>query len=79
MCLGVPVKVLLVDRNDNVAIVDNSGVELRVNISLLSEVSVGEYVMIHAGFAIGKVDLAEARESLKVWKEFIEYVSTYES
>lgn len=74
--MGMPMRVLLVDREKNVAIVDNFGLELRVNISLLTDVGTGEYLMIHAGFAIGKVDLDEARESLAVWKEYLHHVDT---
>jgi hydrogenase expression/formation protein HypC len=74
--MGVPMRVVSVDREKQVAVVDNFGLELQVNISLVPDVQMGEYLMIHAGFAIGKVDLVEARESLARWEEYIRYAGT---
>lgn len=74
MCLGVPMKVLSVNRKVNTAVVEMNGLKRSVNISLAPEVRAGDYLMIHAGFAIGKIDPAQAQESLDVWEDFKEHV-----
>lgn len=66
--MGIPGKV--VSKDGDVAKIDYGGVVREANISLV-EPNVGEYVIVHAGFAIEILDLEEAQESLKVWNEFI--------
>jgi hydrogenase expression/formation protein HypC len=68
MCLAVPGKILSVDGKD--ANVDFGGVTRRVNVSLV-KAGVGEYVIIHAGFAIQVVDREEAEETIKIWEEML--------
>jgi hydrogenase expression/formation protein HypC len=68
MCLAVPGKILSVDGKD--ADVDFGGVTRKVNISLV-KAGVGEYVIIHAGFAIQVVDQEEAEETIKIWEEML--------
>jgi hydrogenase expression/formation protein HypC len=54
------------------AVVDRLGVQLKVDTRLIDEkITPGEYLMIHAGHAIGKIDLNEAKETLKLWEEVI--------
>jgi hydrogenase expression/formation protein HypC len=67
MCLGVPVKILEV--KDNYAWVEIGGIRREISIELLEDVKVGEYVIVHAGFAIQKLDEKEAEETLKILKE----------
>lgn len=74
MCLGVPMKITSINKDTGSAVVHSFGVEVEVNIDLVPDVTVGDFVMIHAGFAIGKVDLAEAEESFKVWEEYLAHV-----
>ncbi len=70
MCLAIPAKVLEV--NGDVAKVDfGQGVAREVNV-LLVEARVGEYVLVHAGYAIQKLDQEAAEESLRVWRELLE-------
>lgn len=67
MCLGIPGKVVeLVADNDQLAIVDVVGARRRVNIGLLEPGSLapGDWVVIHVGFAMEKVDRARADEAL---------------
>ena len=68
MCLAIPGEVvaLVPDTNDQLALVDVVGVKRRINIGLLApgEVRVGDWVLIHVGFAMSKVDQAEAAEAL---------------
>ena len=68
MCLGVPMKILSRDGDNIVAEVD--GVQKEANIMLLGEeVAVGDYVIVHAGFAISRLDEAYAEETIRMMKE----------
>jgi len=66
MCLAVPMKVLSLEKE--FAIVELSGVKRRVNIQMLPNIKVGDYIIVHAGFAIQKLDEKEALETLKIFK-----------
>jgi hydrogenase expression/formation protein HypC len=68
MCLAVPGKILSIEGKD--ADVDFGGVTRKVNVSLV-KAGVGEYVIIHAGFAIQVVDQEEAEETIKIWEEML--------
>jgi hydrogenase expression/formation protein HypC len=70
MCLAIPGEVREVEGE--YARVDYGGVQSRVNISLLEGVNVGEYVIVHVGYAIQKLTREEAEESLKIWKRIWE-------
>ncbi len=68
MCLAVPTKVLA--REGNVATVDVQGVRARVRLDALGEeVQVGDYLLVHAGFAIRRLDPADAAETLALFQE----------
>jgi hydrogenase expression/formation protein HypC len=70
LCLAIPAKVL--ELNGNVAKVDfGQGVAREVNIMLV-EAKVGDYVLVHAGYAIEKLDQKAAEESLNTWREILE-------
>lgn len=70
MCLAIPGRLveLLPGNNDQLALVDVVGVKRKINIGLLSDVDlqVGDYVLIHVGFAMSKVDEKEAAEALSM-------------
>ncbi len=70
MCLGIPGKVMEVEKN--VAKVDVGGLLRDVSLDLCPDVSVGEYVLIHTGFAIQKVDEEEAKETLELLRQLAE-------
>jgi hydrogenase expression/formation protein HypC len=62
MCLAIPGQILeLVDEERRLAKVDVAGVRRNVNVGLLDDVGVGDWVLIHVGFAISQVDEEEAR------------------
>jgi hydrogenase expression/formation protein HypC len=64
MCLAIPVKVISVEgKNARVTIED---VEYTASLLLLNDVKPGDYIMLHAGFAIEKVDPIEAAETLQL-------------
>ena len=67
MCLAVPVQVKKIDKG--CAEVDMSGVVRTVDIRLLSGVHKGDYILVHAGFAIEKIHAKEARKTLKLLKD----------
>ena len=67
MCLAIPAKVTEIDGE--MATIDVGGVTRSTSLMLLSDVAVGDYVIVHAGFAIHKVDPGEAQASLKLFQE----------
>ena len=71
MCLAVPGKIT--EIQDMLATVDISGVCRKVSLMLLPEAKVGEFVLIHAGFAIQTIDEEEVRKTLELFKELEEY------
>lgn len=72
MCLSIPSKVIEIDEN-NVATVETLGVTRKVSLDLISEeVKVGEYVLIHVGYAMQKIDTQFALESLDVYQKIAE-------
>ncbi|KPV62022.1 MAG: hydrogenase assembly chaperone [Candidatus Bathyarchaeota archaeon BA2] len=71
MCLAIPAKVLKVQGD--VAKVDfGQGVARDVNVMLV-EARVGEYVLVHAGYAIQVIDREAAEETLRLWEEILKY------
>jgi hydrogenase expression/formation protein HypC len=68
MCLAIPSKV--VEIRDKMATIDLSGVRREVSLLLLSEeAAVGDYVLVHAGFAIQRIDPEAAEEALRLIRE----------
>lgn len=69
MCIAIPGRVI--EIVDAVAKVDVAGARKEASLMLMEDVQVGDYVIVHAGFAIQKVDEAEARETLRLLNEFL--------
>ena len=67
MCLAVPVRVVSIEGNE--AEVEIGGVRRRVSIMLTPEANVGDYVLLHTGYAINVINEAEAQETLKILEE----------
>jgi hydrogenase expression/formation protein HypC len=67
MCLAIPVRVVSIDGDE--AETEIAGVRRRVSIAFTPEAKVGDYVLLHTGYAIGIVDEAEAEETLKLLEE----------
>lgn len=67
MCLAVPAKVISKDGSN--AVVEIMGLRKEVSLLVLPDVSPGDYVLVHAGFAISKTDPNEAEKILEVIKE----------
>ena len=72
MCLGIPAKVIEVD-NSHQGKVDYLGTKIKANFALLEEVKAGDWVILHAGYAISKLDEQEAKETLALLREIASY------
>ena len=68
MCLAIPMRVVKKDNKDK-AIVESNGLRRDINISLLKNVKIGNYVIVHAGFAIEKLDQKRAKETLSLFRQ----------
>jgi hydrogenase expression/formation protein HypC len=78
MCLAIPGKIVeIVDAANQIAKVDVAGVKRNINIGMLEsdDTRVGDYVLIHVGFAMTKIDAIEAEETLRVLREMGSYES----
>ena len=70
MCLAIPSRVVEIDEVSKTAVVETFGVKRKVSTMLLNEpLKVGDYVLVHVGFAMEKVDPLEAQKTLKLFKE----------
>jgi hydrogenase expression/formation protein HypC len=71
MCLAIPGKILEL-LADSKAKVDFGGVIREVNLSLIENPKVGDYVIVHAGYAIQTLDAAEAEETLELFRQMLD-------
>ncbi|EMG93798.1 HypC/HybG/HupF family hydrogenase formation chaperone [Helicobacter pylori] len=70
MCLAIPSKVIAI--NDNVAVLETLGVQREASLDLMGEpVKVGDYVLLHIGYVMSKIDEKEALESIELYQEMI--------
>ncbi len=67
MCLAIPMKLVKIDGASGV--VDSGGLRKNVNLSLMKNARIGDYLLIHAGFAIEKIKTQEARKTLKAIRD----------
>lgn len=74
MCLSIPSKVIKIDTENNSAIVDTMGIQRSASLDLMEEgtVEIGDYVLLHIGFIMSKIDEIDAMESLRVYQEIFE-------
>jgi len=71
MCLAIPARVMRVEGASALVMIDDT--EYNASLLLLDDVRVGDYVMLHAGFAIQKVDEQEAKEMMRLLNEVASY------
>ena len=76
MCLAVPAEVLSIDGD--YAQVDFGGASKRICVSLLPDLEVGEYVIIHTGYAIEKLNEEEAKKTLALFEEMAQMAAEME-
>lgn len=67
MCLSIPAKVISIEGN--MARVSIGGTTTNASLQLITDVKVGDYVLLHTGFAIEKIDEHEAEETMRLIKE----------
>lgn len=68
MCLAVPAEVVEILESD-IALIEAGGARKRISLSLVDGAKVGDYVLVHAGFAIEIVDEEEARKTMELFEE----------
>ena len=68
MCLAIPVRVEQLDSNAQ-ALASVGGILRRIDVSLVEDVAVGDYVILHVGFALSKLNEEEAQETLRLMSE----------
>lgn len=72
MCLAIPGKIIeFIDKENSIAKVEIGGVKRNINTALLdpTEINIGDYVLIHVGFAMNKIDEKQALETLRLLEE----------
>jgi hydrogenase expression/formation protein HypC len=70
VCLGIPGKVVELNTREEWAIIDCLGTRTKVyTLLIMEEIALGDFLMAHAGYAIGKIDVEEAEETLKLLEE----------
>ena len=77
MCLAIPSKITLIDNE--MATIDVDGVKRSASLMLLEDAAVGDFVIVHAGFAIKKLDEESAMETIRLLKEAAAYVDNLEA
>ena len=79
MCLAIPSKVISIDKETNTATLDTLGVSREASLDLMSEeVKVGDYVLLHIGYVMGKIDEEQAKLSLETYEEIIKAIQEEE-
>jgi hydrogenase expression/formation protein HypC len=72
MCLAIPSKIVKIENN--MATIDVDGVRREASLLLIENPKIGDYVIVHAGFAINKLNEEDALESLKVIREAVSLI-----
>jgi len=74
MCLSIPSKVIKISEDKTMCTVDTMGVQRDANLMMMedSDVNVGDYVLLHIGFVMNKIDQTEALASIETYKEILE-------
>ncbi|WP_265946974.1 HypC/HybG/HupF family hydrogenase formation chaperone [Dechloromonas sp. A34] len=68
MCLAIPARIVEL-RSDDLAVVDLAGVKKEISLALVDNVVVGDYVIVHVGYALNKLDPEEAAKTLALFAE----------
>ena len=68
MCLAIPARVVQLTKNDQ-ALVDVGGVQKEISLALVEDVAEGDYVIIHVGYALNRLDPEEAEKTLALFAE----------
>ncbi|MBY0578751.1 MAG: HypC/HybG/HupF family hydrogenase formation chaperone [Burkholderiales bacterium] len=68
MCLAIPVQVVALLPNDN-ALIEVGGMRKQISLVLVEDIKVGDYVIVHVGYALSRLDPFEAERTLKLFSE----------
>ncbi|MBU1174441.1 MAG: HypC/HybG/HupF family hydrogenase formation chaperone [Alphaproteobacteria bacterium] len=69
MCLAIPAKVVSLDTSDATAMVSLEGIRKKISTALLDEVEIGDYVLVHVGYALNRLSEDEAQRTLDLMRE----------
>ena len=72
MCLAIPGKIIKIEDNDSAKIDYGDGTKRTINISLV-DVKIGDYVLVHAGFAIEVLNKKDVKETIDLFREILSY------
>lgn len=79
MCLSIPSQVVSIDSVSNTCVVDTMGTKREVSLDILEEkVEIGDYVLIHIGYAMNKISKEHAMESLELYHKMVEAIQREE-
>lgn len=79
MCLAIPGKIVeMVDPDNSIAKVEVGGVRRSVNVGMLDDIQLGDYVLVHVGFAMSKIDEKEAESTLRTLQELGSYQEEFD-
>ncbi|QGG48463.1 HypC/HybG/HupF family hydrogenase formation chaperone [Heliorestis convoluta] len=71
MCLAAPSRITRIEEASMMAEVESFGNKRKVSLLMVPEAKMGDYVLVHAGYAIQILDEADAKESLRLWEEIL--------
>ncbi len=69
MCLAIPAKIVSVDESDATAIVSLEGIKKKISTALIEDAAIGDYVLVHVGYALNKLSEDEAQRTLDLMRE----------
>lgn len=69
MCLALPTQIIAISDDQQQATVSLDGIRKEISLALVEEIAVGDYVLLHVGYALSKVDTAEAEKTLALFAE----------
>lgn len=69
MCLAIPAQIMTIDKASNMAMVSVDKVKVDVSLALVDDVNIGDYVLVHVGYALNKIDEDEALKTLALFAE----------
>jgi len=69
MCLAIPAQIITIDKTSNMATVSVDKVKVEVSLALVDDMNIGDYVLVHVGYALNKIDEDEALKTLALFAE----------
>ena len=73
MCLAIPSKIISIDHDTGMGEIDTMGVTREANLSLVDEeINIGDWVLVHVGLAISRIDAEEAQKTLDMYQEILQ-------